>query len=713
MRNRSFGVRAFALLATAVAATTCGKTTEVTLTCKAGVDCNYSDANITVHIPAAAIPNGLNLVATKVSNPPDATTIVPGTSWQVDPSDAVFSPRASLSVTLSADSLARAAGVRRSELGLYLRSGSAWARVDSQSVDTTALTVSAKIGALGLFAVMGAPAASVAVTPAPDTVIAPHTTQLGAVVKDANGTILGSRGVTWSSSATGVATVDANGLVTGVSGGTATITATSDTAHGAATVVVLPAAATIAVTPSPDTLAPPLTAQLSAAVKDAGGSTLPNRPVTWNSSATSVATVDAAGIVTAVAVGTATITATSDTAHGSASVVVIAPVACGASGTGALVTGLSRDGGSTAGGTTVRLAGTGFKATDCVYFGSQQATTTFINSTAIDAVVPAAADTGVVDVKVNQNGILSTLTGGWTYYAAPTTTYATADFEDGTPGGWTENSGATVSTDVAYAGTHSGRSQAINGIAGTGANGSFRRSSGTYGSFSSITSASNKVYLYTAGGAAIGPFAVTSSDDSTLFFTGDATGAVVAYGPPYQTAAPFFSTTMANNPPLNQPNGLYERWYLYIPSATLANLANTHLQIKLQLLRITTGSGQPGWLVPGIGEDFAYGGHDDWLDIIADPGAFLVTGGRPTQGFSFGDGVWHEIQFWQRRVGGVGYVRVWIDGKLTVDFSDARLGSDVSTDSYKAQIGIAYTQNGGPVTVYIDNATLANGYIDP
>lgn len=69
------------------------------------------------------------------------------------------------------------------------------------------------------------------------------------------------------------------------------------------------------------TLAPGDTAHLSA-VLTAGGGTASDRVVTWASSDPDVATVDASGVVTAVAEGSATVTATSGTANGSTTLTV-------------------------------------------------------------------------------------------------------------------------------------------------------------------------------------------------------------------------------------------------------------------------------------------------------------------------------------------------------------------------------------------------------
>ncbi|PYO39887.1 MAG: Ig domain-containing protein, partial [Gemmatimonadetes bacterium] len=59
-------------------------------------------------------------------------------------------------------------------------------------------------------------------------------------------------------------------------------------------------------------------AQFTAIPKDANGFALAGRVVTWSSNNTTVATVNASGLVTGVAVGSATITATSEGKNGTA-----------------------------------------------------------------------------------------------------------------------------------------------------------------------------------------------------------------------------------------------------------------------------------------------------------------------------------------------------------------------------------------------------------
>jgi uncharacterized protein YjdB/alpha-tubulin suppressor-like RCC1 family protein len=173
------------------------------------------------------------------------------------------------------------------------------------------------------------PVASVQVTPASTPLAVGQSLQLQAVTRDATGTILAGRPVTWGSSDTTRVTVSASGLVTGMAPGTATITANSEGQSGAAVVTVtMVPVASVQVTPASPALAVGQTVQLAVAVLDSAGRALGGRTVTWSSGDAAVATVSGAGLVTAVAPGTVTITATSEGKAGVATVTVNAvPVA--------------------------------------------------------------------------------------------------------------------------------------------------------------------------------------------------------------------------------------------------------------------------------------------------------------------------------------------------------------------------------------------------
>src|SRR6266699_5897680 len=95
--------------------------------------------------------------------------------------------------------------------------------------------------------------------------------------------------------------------------------APSDTATVA---VTLPPVASVSVSPASASLLPTQTAQLTATLLDSTGAVLTGRIMTWSSSSTGVATVNGSGLVTALAVGSATITVASEGRSASSSVTV-------------------------------------------------------------------------------------------------------------------------------------------------------------------------------------------------------------------------------------------------------------------------------------------------------------------------------------------------------------------------------------------------------
>ncbi len=165
---------------------------------------------------------------------------------------------------------------------------------------------------------------AVAVVPDTTTVVVGDTLRLAAEAHDANGHAVTGVAFAWTSGDTAVAVVDESGLVTGVGAGTAQVTATAAGVTGRAELAVEnPLPTTIAVTP--DTLvltAVGQTAQLTAEVRNQVGRVMDGVPVAWLSAETTVAAVDASGLVTAVGNGAVTITATAGEASGDALVTV-------------------------------------------------------------------------------------------------------------------------------------------------------------------------------------------------------------------------------------------------------------------------------------------------------------------------------------------------------------------------------------------------------
>src|SRR6266571_2724918 len=235
-------------------------------------------------------------------------------------------------VAVPLDSTGTALGGR---IIVWASSNQAVANVNTSGVATAAATGSTTItatseGQSGSSAVTVSagplPVASVTVSPASASVPVAQAVQLTATPKDANGNPLTGRTVTWASSNTSVGTVNASGLVTGVVAGSTTITATSEGQSGTSVVTVtLVPVASVTVSPAPASVQAGQTVQLTATPKDANGNTLTGRTITWASSPSSIAGVNGSGLVAGVAVGSATITATSEGKNGASTITVTTP----------------------------------------------------------------------------------------------------------------------------------------------------------------------------------------------------------------------------------------------------------------------------------------------------------------------------------------------------------------------------------------------------
>lgn len=172
-----------------------------------------------------------------------------------------------------------------------------------------------------------APVARVTTRAAVDTVLVGDRRTLAVQPVDASGAPLPGRPVAWSSLAPLVATVDAAGVVTGLVPGQTSVVATSEGQSATIAIVVLPQpVARVAFTDSAITRDIGDTVSAVARLFDRTGAPLVGRPVAYASSHPAVARVDAAtGAITAVAPGTATISATSEGQVGTLRVTVLPP----------------------------------------------------------------------------------------------------------------------------------------------------------------------------------------------------------------------------------------------------------------------------------------------------------------------------------------------------------------------------------------------------
>ena len=170
--------------------------------------------------------------------------------------------------------------------------------------------------------------APTAVSVIPDTVALTalgQTAQLAAEVRDQAGRVMEGVVVSWSSADATIAAVDSAGLVRAIGGGATRVTATAGEVSGTAVVTVMQSAGSVVVSPAADTVALGDTLRLLAEAYDENGHRVEGAELAWSSSNTSVAQVDGLGLVTGVAEGTATITATAGDARGRAQITVEHP----------------------------------------------------------------------------------------------------------------------------------------------------------------------------------------------------------------------------------------------------------------------------------------------------------------------------------------------------------------------------------------------------
>ena len=165
---------------------------------------------------------------------------------------------------------------------------------------------------------------SISVTPSNPAIANGTTAQFTATGIYSDGTQNIASGVTWTSATPSVATITAGGLATGVGPGSSVITATLGSVTGSTTLTVTSAQlVSLAVSPAGVTLAANGVRQFSATgtFNDATTQNM-TQSVTWGTTASGVATINAAGLATGVGAGSTTVTATFGAITGSSSLTV-------------------------------------------------------------------------------------------------------------------------------------------------------------------------------------------------------------------------------------------------------------------------------------------------------------------------------------------------------------------------------------------------------
>jgi uncharacterized protein YjdB len=183
------------------------------------------------------------------------------------------------------------------------RGGNATANEEISAIGTFSWTQSSNCSSTSI-AVTG-----VTITPTTATLNVGATQQLTPIVAPTNAT---NKTVTYSSNNTGVVTVNTAGLVTAIASGSATINVTTQDGAKTATCVITVNSSNVAVTsvslnPASATLAVGATQQLTPTVLPSNAT---NKSVGYSSNNIGIATVNAAGLVTAIGNGTATIMVT-------------------------------------------------------------------------------------------------------------------------------------------------------------------------------------------------------------------------------------------------------------------------------------------------------------------------------------------------------------------------------------------------------------------
>ena len=154
------------------------------------------------------------------------------------------------------------------------------------------------------------PVASVTVALSAPSVTVGQTVQATVTTRNAAGSELTGRAVTWSSAAPGVATVSSTGLVTALAAGATQIIATSEGVSGAQTFTALAVAAIV------DSLVLSLDSaevivgdslRIVAVPRDAAGRVIAGVKLNWSSSNAAVAAVSQTGLVTLLDMGDAVI----------------------------------------------------------------------------------------------------------------------------------------------------------------------------------------------------------------------------------------------------------------------------------------------------------------------------------------------------------------------------------------------------------------------
>ena len=157
--------------------------------------------------------------------------------------------------------------------------------------------------------------------------------------------------------------------------------------------------------------------------------------------------------------------------------------------------------------------------------------------------------------------------------------------------------------------------------------------------------------------------------------------------------------------PSSFANGFWWRFYILIPTLTLANNGG---QVKVHLLRRPDNAGQ-SWSVLGYGASFG-STPTNALVMQRDSDTSVIT----KTPITFGDAVWREILLQNIFNGTTGTVNLWVGGLFQGGQTNNALVGDNLTNHH-ARAGIAFADSAltGDLQIFLDNCTGADGCVDP
>ena len=300
----------------------------------AGGVLTLQSGSVQITVPQDALTSKTNLSVAPFANATELR-VIKATAFEFGPSGTTFAKPVVLKIKYDPANLAP--GTEQSALELYSLTSSGSQVVAGSTVDLTSKVVTAEVSHFSAYALLTPSAvALIAITGPPERPVLNGTSslyvteseQFVATLHASDGQVLSNRAITWVSADPTIASITPGGLLAALKPGLTTISASAGgiTSIVAVTVALVPVSSVMVSLASPS-ISVGQTTQTSAVLKDAHGNVLQGRALTWASSNPLIASVAGDGMVSALGVGSTSITATSEGQSGSVLLTVTPPVA--------------------------------------------------------------------------------------------------------------------------------------------------------------------------------------------------------------------------------------------------------------------------------------------------------------------------------------------------------------------------------------------------